>query len=189
METTAASMTQILSKNGLPAIRDAALRAVNTAGRLARFESYNAVAVQLGFGYSEYFNVSRSSFSRDPAGYADYQRRRDERKLYEGRVDRALLALAAAGEIRRVKLGDEGPDGHRARDAAYWSSVAWYQAVSEAGRAAAAEAELRAAWQEISEELASRFGVDSSGPSWRAPQLDLEDWQRILRATERNEIE
>jgi hypothetical protein len=181
METTAASMTQILGKDGLPAIRDAALRAVSTAGRLARFESYSAVAAALGIGYSEYFNVSRSSFSRDPAGYADYQRRRDERKLYEGRVDRALLALAAAGEIRRVKLGDEGPGGLRARDAAYWSSVAWYQAVAEAGRAAAAESELRAAWEGINEELAIRFGVGTSGPSWRAPLLDLDAWQTVLR--------
>jgi hypothetical protein len=189
MTATAADMARIVSRDGLAGIGEAALRAVNVAGKLARFESYHATAAQLGFDFSAYFNVSRAQFPRDPAGYQEYLKRGEQRALYEGRVDRALVALADAGTIRRVRRGEPGPDGYTAREAGYWSHSAWDLAENEAERAAAAAAELRTAWEEIHNELADRFGVVVSGARWQPPRLDLDEWRRLLAATRRNEIE
>lgn len=153
-------------------VRAAALRAVNVAGELKRFETYEAVSAQLGFSYQAYFWSAGA-----PAG-------RDERETYEGRVDRAMAWLADKSKIVRVSRGQRNQlTGRREHATGYWSLEAWKQAAATHEAQAAREADRRARWELVIARL-DKLGVDCTRSTVEGPRLDFEGWDYLLTAAE-----
>jgi hypothetical protein len=141
-------------------------------GALELWRAYDGLRRQLGLDWPQ---TSRS---------AQLQLR------FNGQVRRALDAMAASGELRKVGLEGTGPDGYQfdrhGAEPRYFTPGAYKRAVQLDKDAKATRQDVQERWQVIHARLAA-LGVASTEPGATAqyviseePHLSQHDWERLL---------